>query len=196
VLFRSLRNRWATGLSRYRRGTSTGPSDTVWMGFFRTHDLRALGGWHEDHTLNEDYDLNRRYREEGWLVWFDHTLRSGYLPRRTLGLLGRQHFRFGQSKGRWWAKGDRPVPRQMALLAAPLVGAGLVGLAWRRVGPAAALLAPAALLGMDAAGRGGRVDTRARLASTAAIAVISGSWWLGVVAGAGRELMDRTHANG
>ncbi len=98
---RALRNRWATGLSRYRRATTSGPSDTVWMGFFRTDELRAIGGWSEAVALNEDYELNGRYRDRGRWVWFEAELRSGYLPRSSLRLLGRQYFFFGRVKGLW-----------------------------------------------------------------------------------------------
>ena len=86
----ALRNRWATGMSRYRRASVSGPSDTVWMGFFRSDDLRALGGWAEAVALNEDYELNSRYRAAGRIVWFDASLRSGYLPRTSLGELSLQ----------------------------------------------------------------------------------------------------------
>lgn len=91
---RALQNRWSTGLSRYRRKLSSGPTDTVWMGAFRTDDLRALGGWDEAVALNEDYELAARYRAAGAIVWFEGSLRSGYLPRQGLSSLALQYFRF------------------------------------------------------------------------------------------------------
>lgn len=190
---RALRNRWATGLSRYRRATTSGPSDTVWMGFFRTDELRALGGWAEAVALNEDYELNSRYRHRGRIVWFAAELRSGYLPRPSLTLLGRQYFFFGRVKGLWWARGDRPVPRQVALVAAPVAGATVAWQAWRRLGPGSLLVLPAALLGLDAAGGDGPADLRSHLSSAAAIAVLSGAWWIGVLAGAAGEMAHVRH---
>jgi succinoglycan biosynthesis protein ExoA len=191
---RALRNRWATGLSRYRRATTSGPSDTVWMGFFRTDELRALGGWSEAVALNEDYELNGRYRDRGRWVWFEAGLRSGYLPRASLRLLGRQYFFFGRVKGLWWARGDRPAARQVALLVVPLAVAGLAWQGWRRYGPASLLAVPVALVGLDVAGGDGPpADLRSHVASAAAIAVLSGSWWVGVITGAAGEMAHVKH---
>ena len=190
---RALRNRWATGLSRYRRAATSGPSDTVWMGFFRTDEVRAIGGWAEAVALNEDYELNGRYRDRGRWVWFEAGLRSGYLPRPSLRLLSRQYFFFGRVKGLWWARGDRPAPRQVALLAAPLMAATLAWQGWRRAGAGSVVLLPAALLALEATGGEGPADLGSHLAGAAAIAVLSGSWWAGVVVGAAGELAHVTH---
>lgn len=193
----ALRNRWATGLSRYRRTSTSGPSDTVWMGFFRTEELRALGGWADEFALNEDYELNARYRAAGRTVWFDGGLQSGYLPRRSLADLARQHFRFGRVKGMWWARGQRPSRRQLALLAGPPALATVVLAAGRRVGPASALLVPALLAAVERGGRRPRPDEpEAPVMASAAIAVLSGSWWIGVVAGFAGELAGVTHEHG
>ena len=193
---RALRNRWATGLSRYRRATTSGPSDTVWMGFFRTVELRALGGWAEEVALNEDFKLNRRYREQGRLVWFASDLRSGYLPRPSLRLLGRQYFFFGRVKGLWWARGDRPAPRHVALLVLPLAAAGCAWQGWRRFGAGSLAVLPAALVGLEVAGGDGSAGLRSHLASAVAIAVLSGSWWVGVLAGTAGELAHVKHQHG
>jgi succinoglycan biosynthesis protein ExoA len=193
---RALRNRWATGLSRYRRATTSGPSDTVWMGFFRTRELRALGGWAEAVALNEDFELNRRYRERGQLVWFASELRSGYLPRPSLRLLSRQYFFFGRVKGLWWARGDRPTPRQAALVVLPLAAAGLTLGGWQRFGAGSLLVLPVALLGVEVAGGDGPADLRSHVASAAAIAALSGSWWVGVIAGAAGEVAHVEHQHG
>ena len=190
---RALRNRWATGLSRYRRATTSGPSDTVWMGFFRADELRALGGWAEAVALNEDYELNRRYRGQGRLVWFAAELRSGYLPRPSLRLLGRQYFFFGRVKGLWWVRGQQPVPRQVVLLSAPLVAATVAWQGWRRFGPGSVVVLPAALVALEAAGGDGPADLRSHLAGAAAIAVLSGCWWVGAVAGVAGEVAHVEH---
>jgi glycosyltransferase involved in cell wall biosynthesis len=190
---RALRNRWATGLSRYRRAATSGPSDTVWMGFFRTDELRALGGWAEAVALNEDYELNGRYRDRGRLVWFEAGLRSGYLPRPSLRLLGRQYFFFGRVKGLWWARGDKPAPRQVALLVVPVAAATAAWQGWRRFGPGSLLVVPAVLVGLEAAGSDGPADLRSHLVGAAAIAVLSGSWWIGVITGAAGEVAHVRH---
>lgn len=193
----ALRNQWATGLSRYRRAAISGPSDTVWMGVFRTDDLRALGGWAGTVALNEDYELNARYRAGGRTVWFDASLRSDYLPRCSLRELARQYFRFGRVKGTWWARGQRPGRRQLVLLGLPVaLGVVLAG-AYRRFGLPAAVLVPLLLAAVERAGRRDRVgEPGSPVAASAAIAVVSGSWWVGVVAGFAGELAHVTHDHG
>jgi glycosyltransferase involved in cell wall biosynthesis len=195
---RALRNRWTTGLSRYRRSTQSGAADTVWMGAFRRADLVSLGGWNPDVALNEDFELCQRYRDDGATVWFDDSLQSGYIPRPNLGALGRQYFRFGRVKGTWWARGDRPRPRQLLLLAAPLFGAGVVLALRRRFGwRGAAVVIGASLIVVEAAGtREPRGGVGAHLASTAAIVTSAGAWWFGTIVGFAGDRMGVRHRHG
>ena len=83
-LARAQRNRLTSGFSRYRRAVVSGPAEHVWMGAFRTDDLRRLGGWDDATALNEDFELSQRYIASGQVVWFDARLRSGYLARPSL----------------------------------------------------------------------------------------------------------------
>ena len=190
----ALRNRFATGMSRYRRATTSGPSDTVWMGFFRTEELRASGGWADAVALNEDYELNARYRAAGRTVWFDASLRSGYLPRASLCGLARQYFRFGRVKGMWWARGQRPAGRQVALLAAPIAMGAALAVAVRRLGPVSVLVVPVLLAALERAGRVDRVGEPASpVTASTAIALLSGSWWVGVLVGFAGELAHVEH---
>ncbi len=193
---RALDNRLATGLSRYRRSATSGPADTVWMGVFRTAELQALGGWDDSVALNEDFDLNTRFRESGQLVWFAGGLESGYLPRTDFRRLARQYYFFGRVKGTWWLRGTRPTPRQAGLMAVP----PLLGLVWwqaiRRLGPVGALLAPAAFVALDVAGGSRSATSGERLVASAAMAVYTAAWWLGVVAGAVGELFGIEHQHG
>jgi glycosyltransferase involved in cell wall biosynthesis len=195
---RALRNRWTTGFSRYRRATRSGPSDTVWMGAFRREDLVVLGGWNADVALNEDFELCSRYLATGATVWFDHELRSGYVPRPDLPALGRQYFRFGRVKGTWWARGSAVRPRQIALLAAPALGL-LAGLGLRRrIGTTGAVaLAGAGLLGVELAGtRDPRGGVGAHATAAAAIVTSAGAWWIGTVVGFTGERLGVTHRHG
>jgi glycosyltransferase involved in cell wall biosynthesis len=134
AIARAYNNRWTTGLSRYKRGGPSGPSDTVYLGAFRTERLRAAGGWDERLLVNEDFELNQRLAAEG-VVWFDGDLRVGHVhgSRTLVDLFGRQR-RLGHGKVRYWRlTGGRPRPRQWVLLAGPPVAAvGLV--AWSLAG--------------------------------------------------------------
>ena len=190
---RALSNRYTTGFARYRRAPQAGPTDTVWMGVFRADDLRELGGWDDEVALNEDWALNRRYRDHDRLVWFEPELVSGYLPRTDLRSLARQHFYFGRVKGLWWVRGMKPEARQVAMLAAPpIAGLGLLGLARRR-GARVLLAVPLVLLVADAVGSDGPADPGERAVSASAIGVYSAAWWVGTVVGAVGELFGVEH---
>lgn len=129
---RGLNNRWGMGLSRYRRGARSGPTDTVYLGAFRTADLRRVGGWDETFHSNQDFELNRRLGRFG-IVWFDDELEVGYLPRRTIHELFVQYRRFGQWKAIYWRRtGDYPRLRQVLLLLGPVLLLPVVAAAFRR----------------------------------------------------------------
>jgi len=193
---RALNNRLATGLSRYRRSTRSGPADTVWMGSFRTAQVRELGGWSADVALNEDWELNQRYRASGSSVWFAGDLSSGYLPRTSYVRLAKQYFAFGRVKGMWWVRGTRPEPRQLGLVTVPVIGVALVLSLIRRFGPAAGLLVPLGYLAVDLAGGSRQAPPAERAAAATGIAIFTAAWWLGVVVGAVAELVGVDHPLG
>jgi succinoglycan biosynthesis protein ExoA len=180
---RALNNRFGTGLARYRRTSASGPADTVYLGAFRRSDLEAVGGWDPAFPTNQDFELNRRLRHRG-TIYVRGDLEVGYVPRATLGALFAQYRRFGRWKARYWrSTGDRPRPRQVALLAVPPAGVA-AGLAARRR-PLVVVAGAAAALAFESAGTSGPPGgVRARLASLCATAVIAGAWELGVVEGA------------
>jgi succinoglycan biosynthesis protein ExoA len=184
-LARAQRNRLTSGFSRYRRSTVSGPAEHVWMGAFRTDELRAIGGWDPAIFVSEDFELSQRYVGSGRVVWFDSRLRSGYLARPTLRLIARQHYAFGVAKGTWWARGGRPVPRQVVLLALPPIAVAGAVISARAIGwPATAAVAAAAALGVEAVGCSGpEGGAGARAISMVSVATYSLSWWTGAIAG-------------
>lgn len=192
AIARALRNRWSMGMSRYRRSTRSGPSDTVWMGAFRTGELRQLGGWDEDFALNEDYELNQRYRLGGSTVWFDASLRSHYLPRPDVARLARQYFSFGRSKGTAWARGMTISPRHAVLLSIPLLGLLGTVVLWRRRGIATvAAVGTAGVVAVEVFGgdpEPAPVDVRVQ--SAALNVLIVAAWLAGAVVGFGSERLD------
>lgn len=191
---RGLRNRFATGMSRYRLAMRSGPADTVWMGSFRRADLIEIGGWEEDVALNEDWELNARYRAAGFTVWFEQYLRSRYLPRPTFARLARQYFYFGRVKGMWWVRGMSPSPRQMVLLVAPVIIGAATLATTRRFGARVLLVVPAAALLVDHLGEMETADEVVeRVGSAAAMATYVLSWWIGVVVGAMGEVAGVEH---
>ncbi len=190
---RALNNRWAMGGARYRGGSS-GPADTVYLGAFRTAELRAAGGWRTALAVNEDFDLNRRMSQRG-VVWFDSSLVVDYVPRESLRALVGQYAGFGRAKARYWRiSHDRPQPRQVALLTVPaalaVAGAAAFALASPAQRLALALGGAAAVACTDVAGADSpRGDVRAHAVAVAGMACIAGGWlggaWSGALGAAG-----------
>ena len=181
---RALNNRWLTGFARYRRGGASGPTDTVWMGAFRANDLRALDGWDAGTALNEDYELNERYRARGHVVWFDGDLRTGYLPRAKVRLVAKQYVSFGRVKADGWVHGRRPAPRQIVLLALPpAFVAGTVAAA-ASVGVVPVVVAAAVgVAAADLTGAPHGASLADRAGALAVNGVVATCWWWGVASG-------------
>jgi succinoglycan biosynthesis protein ExoA len=178
---RALNNRYSMGGSPYRRALASGESDTVYLGAFRRRDLLEVHGWDERLGTNQDFDLNRRMAERG-LVWFDASLRSGYVPRATFGDLWGQYVRFGQAKVAYWRlSGDAPQPRQRFLLALPAVGLGaLAAAALRRRLGVLALLGALGLLAVERTGSDRRRTTPgAHVAGAGAMVCVGVGWTFG-----------------
>jgi glycosyltransferase involved in cell wall biosynthesis len=190
---RALNNKWGMGLSRYRRDAPSGPADTVYLGAFRTADLRRAGGWNPEFATNQDFELNRRMTEQG-IVWFEAGMPVGYVARPDLRSLYRQYRRFGLWKVRYWRRtGDRPRPRQLALLVGvPAAGVGAAAAVVathgaRRAAVIAALLGGAAAVEIRGSQRpvGG---FRMHAQSAAALAAVGAGWLVGAWGGLlGRE---------
>lgn len=190
---RALNNRWGMGLARYRSGGSSGETDTVYLGAYRTAQLRAAGGWRTDLPVNEDFDLNRRLARFG-AVWFDSDLTVDYVPRSSLTALLRQYWAFGLGKARYWRlSGDRPQPRQLVLLGIPIAGLAAFGVVLGVFGTVAGgsvvITGLAAGLLIEAAGADGpRAGLPAHVAALVALGCVAGAWLSGVVVGAVRPV--------
>lgn len=197
---RALENPFVNGGSRYRNHRAdSGPCDTAYLGVFRTEQLRSIGGWSEEFTSNQDFDLAQRMQSFG-TIWYEAGLPVRYRPRSTHRDLLRQYRRFGAWKARYWNwTGDRPTARQVVLLAAPPLAAG-VGLAAliRMPGRAALLLASAVagLFVIDAAGSHDDAPIRSRLHAVVAMVVIGGGWWSGCAQERLRTAEDRKGGEG
>ncbi|HEX2577518.1 MAG TPA: glycosyltransferase [Aquihabitans sp.] len=176
---RALDNRYAMGMARYRRGGPSGWADTVYLGAFRTEQLRAVGGWDEALTVNEDFDLNTRLQRFGG-VWYAAELAVGYVARTRVADLARQYEGFGRWKVRYLrSRGARPKVRQVVGLATvPAVLVGVVAAVrlparQRTVGVAAGL---AIALVLEDHGASASAPVPVRLWSLVACAVVVGSW--------------------
>ena len=60
--------------------------------------LQTVGGFDESLIRNQDYELNWRLRQAGYLVWLDPSLVVDYIPRDNYRDLAAQYFRYGAWK--------------------------------------------------------------------------------------------------
>lgn len=194
---RALNNRLGMGMARYRRGSTDGPADTVYLGAFRAEDLRREGGWDEELLVNEDFELNQRMSRHG-TVWFDSRLDVSYLPRGSLGEIARQYWSFGGWKVEYLVRsGDRPRLRQIAGLAvAPIVIAGTLALLLLPRGPRRVAVAGALVAGFVIEEVGTTVSEsagpRTRLVSVATSLTVAVSWSVGGICQCVRRWIRRS----
>ena len=175
------------GPAAFRRGEREGPADTVYLGVFDAGALALVGGFDETLKRNQDYELNWRLRERGYVVWLDPGLVVDYRPRSSYSRLARQYFDYGAWKRVVVTRHPRSVrPRQLAapalvgalaIAAIDIVRGRLRGVVVPLVYAGACVVA-ATRLGKDLP----RVSDRNRAA--AAFAVMHISWGAGFLFGA------------
>ncbi|MEB0201237.1 MULTISPECIES: glycosyltransferase family 2 protein [Cryobacterium] len=80
-------------------GGPEGAAETVYLGCFRRDSLLRAGLFDETIKRGQDWELNRRLREQGGTVWFTPRLRVVYRPRPSLSRLARQMLSTGMWRG-------------------------------------------------------------------------------------------------
>jgi succinoglycan biosynthesis protein ExoA len=126
-----------TGGSAHRLASQGQWVDHGHHALFDLAAFRAIGGYDESFSHNEDAELDLRLTQQGGRIWLTDRVRIGYHPRRTAGALWRQYFSYGKGRARTVLKHHSRLKLRQAL---PLV-----------VAPAAACLALAPLFGWMAA---------------------------------------------
>jgi glycosyltransferase involved in cell wall biosynthesis len=139
---------YGIGSESFHTGGEPGPARTVYLGNYRRADLEAVGGFNEEFTRAQDWELNHRLIQAGKTVWFDPSLSVVYRPRASWRELAAQFYRTGQ----WRCHVIKRYPRTVSAryLAPPLVtaviglglGLGLAGLVRRSGGLTLALTFP------------------------------------------------------
>lgn len=185
----AMTTRFGVGHAPFHVGGEEGPADTVYLGVFRRDALQAVGGYDEDFTRAQDWELNYRLREAGGLIWFSPALRVDYRPRGSVRSLAEQYFNYG----RWRCRVMRRHPDTVTFrylvppvtLVAIVVGilAGAAGLAagfpllaWAFALPAGYL---AAVLAVGAVSGGRELSVRSRLWLPAVYATMHMAWGTG-----------------
>ncbi|WP_406286096.1 glycosyltransferase family 2 protein [Embleya sp. NBC_00896] len=192
---RAMTSKLGVGNARFHTGGGAGPSDTVYLGVFRREVLEELGGYNEEFERAQDWELNYRIRQAGYLIWFSPELKVSYRPRPTTKALAKQYYNYG----RWRRVVSRHHQGSVnlrylappAALAAVAAGA-VVGLSGRKAGwllpggYAAGILAGAAWEGRDL-----RPNALVRLPGV--LATMHGSWGAGFLTSP-KSLADRVEA--
>lgn len=179
----AMRSPLGSGGAAYRSAGSARPVETVYLGVFRREALEDVGGFDERLLRNQDYELNHRLRQAGWLVWFDSRLAVVYQPRGSVGALARQYSDYGRYKRLVMQMHPSSIRvRQMAplIMVTVMVLAGVAGVATR------AWLVPAVVVGGYGAllvVGGLMADRRRALAVATALATMHWSWAVGFLRG-------------
>lgn len=148
---RAYGSRIGLGGTKLHVGGEAGPAETVYLGVFRRDRLLEVGLFDEEIKRGQDWELNRRLRTTGGIVWFTPRLKVTYRPRPNLYRLARQFV----STGVWRGELARRFPASNGLryFAPPLMVIGVaVGLILGVVGIVQAIVGsvPWLLLGFIA----------------------------------------------
>ncbi|MCL4138807.1 UNVERIFIED_CONTAM: hypothetical protein GTU68_037026 [Idotea baltica] len=127
-----------SGGSAHRGGTKSDYVDHGHHAGFEIASYRAIDGYDETFSHNEDAEYDARLAASGGKIWLDADIRIRYIPRGTVSGLARQYFNYGKGRARNAAKHNSPLKlRQtlpivalalnlLGLLAAPLFWPSLI----------------------------------------------------------------------
>jgi glycosyltransferase involved in cell wall biosynthesis len=88
------------GGGKFHTGGEAGEVETVYLGVFRKSALIEAGLFDESVVRGQDWELNQRLREKGWIVYFTPSMQAKYYPRSSLIDLAAQFFRTGLWRGK------------------------------------------------------------------------------------------------
>jgi hypothetical protein len=92
----ALRTRLGIGGASFRNPRDEIEVDTAFTGVWLRSTLIGLGGWDEAWPINEDAELAARIRERGGRYVSIPEMAARYVPRRSLGALALQYWRYGK----------------------------------------------------------------------------------------------------
>lgn len=165
-------SRVGLGGGSFHVGGQAGPSDSVYLGVFRRDLLVEVGMFDERMIRGQDWQLNLRFREAGYTVWFDPRLEVTYYPRSSVGRLAKQFY----DTGIWRALITKmsPTKANLRYFAPPLlVIATLLGF------PFGIYMVAIAAVAFSAEG----LDNKTRLNLLIALPVMHYCWGVGFIRG-------------
>jgi len=174
------------GGAKHRAGAESHWADHGHHALMRISAFRAVGGYDETFTANEDAEYDYRLLAAGYRIWMTARTSMVYHPRASALPLFRQYFRYGRGRAKNFLKHrSRPGLRQLLpLMVAPVaVGALLAAVTWIAAVPV--VLWAAACLGYGAWMALGERNPYGPLAAVSAM-IMHFAW----SAGFWRELLD------
>ncbi|ASY65810.1 hypothetical protein SJ05684_b48280 (plasmid) [Sinorhizobium sojae CCBAU 05684] len=131
-------SRLGNGGSQHRTGAAGHWVEHGHHALMRIDAFRAIGGYDESFSHNEDAEFDYRLREAGHRIWMTDKTNMVYYPRTRIGPLFRQYFGYGRGRAKNFLK-HRAMPglRQMLPMAvAPVAfGAFLAIINWAAIIP-------------------------------------------------------------
>ncbi|WP_171208075.1 MULTISPECIES: glycosyltransferase family 2 protein [unclassified Ruegeria] len=115
--------RIGSGGAHHRGGNFSGYVDHGHHAGFALRWFRAVGGYDDTFSHNEDAELDARFAKANGLIWMESSIRLKYVVRNSLNKLARQYFNYGAGRARNIMKhGTRLKVRQvLPLLCATLL---------------------------------------------------------------------------
>lgn len=112
----ALRSPLGIGGSPFRRALSEEiETDGAFTGMWRRETLERHSGWDEDWIVNEDGELAARIRNAGGRIVCVPQMASRYFPRRSIGALARQYWRYGQYRAKTCGRHPQSIRRSHML---------------------------------------------------------------------------------
>ncbi len=172
-------SRIGLGGSSFHTGGVEVPAETVYLGCFQREAIEAVGLFDEGVKRGQDWELNRRLRKAGGVVWFTPKLKVTYRPRPSVRRLAKQML----STGLWRGELARRFPESNGIryFIPPIMVLGVtLGVLLGIGGLVQALLgaAPWLLLGMLAPAVYALFVVLATVASTRELGLRSAAWFL------------------
>jgi len=95
----SSKNFFGNGGAKYMDETFEGYADTVFLGCFKTKELKKIGGFSEINLTNEDAEINFRIKQElNGKIYVSPNIKTWYYPRSGLFQLFKQYLRYGRGR--------------------------------------------------------------------------------------------------
>ncbi len=186
-------SRFGIGDSKYHYTQRQELVDHIPFGAYITKRARAIGGWDEELSTNEDYDFDFRYQRAGGRLLFDPAIVVDWRVRGTPASLAHQYYAYGRGKFRALAR--HPSSLHPRWLVPPTLVVSLAAgtlLSWTR--PGRVFLAVvggsyALFLVVGAAILGSRVGMRLAPHAALALGVMHLFWGTGFLGSVGRAVL-------